>query len=192
MRYKITKRFLVFWCLFVGIGAVWGSTCMLIDPTGKLLKMDLMLPYFQVLPFSEILFQNYTFSGIALLIVNGISNLIATYLLVKNKKIGIILGTVFGFTLMLWIIIQFIIFPMNILSTSYFIIGIIQLITGDMTYVFYKQEQFKVNIDNYKNIGKNTGREAFDVKKFFCYSELNYGKQEYKSIWILKWEKLSK
>ena len=46
------------------------------------------------------------------------------------------------------------------------------------------------NID--KNIGKNTGREAFDVKKFFCYSELNYGKQEYKSIWILKWEKLSK
>lgn len=155
MRYKITKRFLVFWCLFVGIGAVWGSTCMLIDPTGKLLKMDLMLPYFQVLPFSDILFQNYTFSGIALLIVNGVSNLIATYLLVKNKKIGIILGTVFGFTLMLWIIIQFIIFPMNILSTSYFIIGIIQLITGDMTYVFYKQEQFKVNIDNYKNIGKN-------------------------------------
>ena len=73
MRYKITKRFLVFWCLFVGIGAVWGSTCMLIDPTGKLLKMDLMLPYFQVLPFSDILFQNYTFSGIALLIVNGVS-----------------------------------------------------------------------------------------------------------------------
>ena len=43
-----------------------------------------------------------------------------------------------------------------------------------------------------KNIDKNTGREAFDVKKFFCYSELNYGKQEYKSVWILKWEKLSK
>ena len=155
MRYKITKKFLIFWCLFIGIGAVWGSACMLIDPTGKLLQMDKMLPYFQVLPFSDILFQNYIFSGISLLIVNGISNLIAAYLLIKNKKIGIILGTTFGFTLMLWIIIQFIIFPTNILSTSYFVFGIIQLITGYMTYVFYNQEQFKFNLLDYENIGKN-------------------------------------
>lgn len=155
MRYKITKKFLIFWCLFIGIGAVWGSACMLIDPTGKLLQMDKMLPYFQVLPFSDILFQNYIFSGISLLIVNGISNLIAAYLLIKNKKIGIILGTTFGFTLMLWIIIQFIIFPTNILSTSYFVFGIIQLITGYMTYVFYNQEQFKFNLSDYENIGKN-------------------------------------
>ena len=155
MRYKITKKFLIFWCLFISIGAVWGSACMLIDPTGKLLQMDKMLPYFQVLPFSDILFQNYIFSGISLLIVNGISNLIAAYLLIKNKKIGIILGTTFGFTLMLWIIIQFIIFPTNILSTSYFVFGIIQLITGYMTYVFYNQEQFKFNLSDYENIGKN-------------------------------------
>lgn len=155
MRYKITKRFLIFWCLFIGYGAVYGSTCMLIDPTGELLGMEALLPYFQVLPFSNILFQNYIFSGIALLIVNGISNFIAAYLLIKNKKSGILLGTIFGFTLMLWITIQFIIFPANILSTTYFIFGIIQLITGYMAYVFYEQEQFKFNIDEYKNIGQN-------------------------------------
>ena len=155
MRYKITRKFLMFWCLFVGIGALWGSINMFIDPTGKLLQMDKMLPYFQVLPFSNILFQNYIFSGIALLIVNGISNLVATYLLIRNKKSGIILGTVFGLTLMLWITIQFIIFPTNILSTTYFVIGIIQLITGYMTYVFYTQEQFKFDQKEYKNIEKN-------------------------------------
>lgn len=155
MRYKITRKFLMFWCLFVGIGALWGSINMFIDPTGKLLQMDTMLPYFQVLPFSNILFQNYIFPGIALLIVNGISNLIATYLLIKNKKSGIILGTAFGLTLMLWITIQFIIFPTNILSITYFVVGIIQLITGYMTYVFYTQEQFKFEPKEYKNIGKN-------------------------------------
>ena len=155
MRYKITRKFLMFWCLFVGIGALWGSINMFIDPTGKLLQMDTMLPYFQVLPFSNILFQNYIFPGIALLIVNGISNLIATYLLIKNKKSGIILGTIFGLTLMLWITIQFIIFPTNILSITYFVVGIIQLITGYMTYVFYTQEQFKFEPKEYKNIGKN-------------------------------------
>lgn len=155
MRYKITRKFLMFWCLFVGIGALWGSINMFIDPTGKLLQMDTMLPYFQVLPFSDILFKNYIFPGIALLIVNGISNLVAAYLLIKNKKSGIILGTAFGLTLMLWITIQFIIFPTNILSITYFVVGIIQLITGYMTYVFYTQEQFKFEPKEYKNIGKN-------------------------------------
>ena len=155
MRYKITRKFLIFWCLFVGIGALWGSINMFIDPTGKLLQMDKMLPCFQVLPFSNILFQNYIFPGIALLIVNGISNLVAAYLLIKNKKSGIILGTIFGLTLMFWITIQFIIFPTNILSITYFVVGIIQLITGYMTYVFYTQEQFKFDTNEYKNIGKN-------------------------------------
>ena len=87
MRYKRIKKILLFWCLFIGIAAVYGSICMLIDPTGKLLQMNEMLPYFQVLPFSDILFQNYIFSGICLLTVNGISNLVAVYLIIKNKKI---------------------------------------------------------------------------------------------------------
>ena len=84
MRYKISKYILTFLCLFIGIGAIYGSICMLLDPTGKLLQMDSMLPYFQVLPLSKYLFQDYTFSGIALLIVNGITNFIAVYFLVKT------------------------------------------------------------------------------------------------------------
>lgn len=155
MRYKRTKRILLFWCLFIGIAAIWGGMNMLLDSTGNSLGMNEMLPYFQVLPFSDILFQNYTFSGISLIIVNGISNLTAAYFLIKNKKIGIILGTIFGFTLMLWITIQFIIFPSNILSISYFIFGILQLIIGYITYVFYLQEHFEFDINKYNNIGKN-------------------------------------
>ncbi len=155
MRYKKTKPFLIFWCLFIGIGALIGSIGMFIDPTGKLLRMDQMLPYFKVLPFSNILFKNYIFSGIALLIVNGISNLSAVYLLFKNKKLGIILGGLFGFTLMLWTTIQLIIFPSNFLSTSFFIFGLIQLLTGYMAYVFYTQENFIFDKSLYKNIGKN-------------------------------------
>lgn len=50
-RYKITKKFLMFWCLFVGLGALYGSIMMFINPTGKLLKIDTVLPYFKVLPF---------------------------------------------------------------------------------------------------------------------------------------------
>lgn len=155
MRYKRVKKILIFWCLFIGIGAVIGSICMFIDPTGKLLRMDSMLPYFSVLPFSDVLFKNYIFSGLALLIVNGISNLVAVYFLLKDNKLGIILGTIFGFTLMLWISIQFVIFPCNIMSTSYFIFGILQLVAGYITYVFYLQSKFKFNINDYDNMGTN-------------------------------------
>lgn len=43
MRYKKVKKILEFWCLFIGIGAIYGAINMLIDPTGKSLGMDGML-----------------------------------------------------------------------------------------------------------------------------------------------------
>lgn len=155
MRYKITKKILMFWCLFVAIGAIYGSICMFIDPTGKILSMEGLLPYFNVLPFSDILFQNYIFPGISLLIINGLTNLVAIYFLIKDKKIGTILGATFGGTLMFWIIIQFIILPQNAMSIIFFIVGFIQLITGYMAYVFYMQEHFIFDIKDYKNIETN-------------------------------------
>lgn len=155
MRYKKTKKILIFWCLFVGIGALFGSVCMFIDPSGKLLQMNELLPYFKVLPFSDILFKNYIFAGLSLLVINGIPNLISSYLIIIDNKKGIVLGTILGFILMLWILIQFIILPANILSTIYFIIGILQLIIGYITYVFYIQECFEFDIETYKNINKN-------------------------------------
>lgn len=155
MRYRKAKKILLFLSLFVGLGAVYGSICMFIDPSGKLLGMDTLLPYFSVLPFSDILFQNYIFSGIALLIVNSLSNIVASYLIIKDKKIGLILGTVFGFTLILWITIQFIIFPFNMLSTTYFVIGFLQLLFGYISVVFYIQEHFYFKRRDYKNINKS-------------------------------------
>ena len=151
---------------------------MLFDPTGKSLKMDELLPYFRVLPFSNVLFKNYMFSGISLIVVNGITNLLAAYFLIKDKKIGIILGTIFGFTLMLWIIIQFIIFPINILSITYFIFGVLQLIIGYITYVFCMQEHFSCNVNNYYNIGQNQENiviyfSRMGYTKWLAYEEAN-------------------
>lgn len=85
---------------------------------------------------------DFFFSGVALLIVNGLSNLTAAALLLARKKAGILLGGIFGVTLMLWICIQFYMFPLNFMSTIYFIFGLIQASTGFATYIFFKQETF--------------------------------------------------
>lgn len=157
-RFNTARKFLIFWCLFVGLGAVLGSSCMLIKTDGSIMQMQPMLKYFEVLPFPDVLFKDFLFPGIALLIVNGITNLVAAALLFKKKKAGVVLGTIFGITLMLWITIQFIIFPANILSILYFIFGALQFLTGVITLVFYAQEQFKADASEYSNIGSDKTR----------------------------------
>lgn len=157
-RFQTARRFLIFWTLFIGLGAVGGALMMLLDPSGRAMGMDAMLPYFQVLPFADVLFQDLTFSGIALLIVNGWTNLTAAVLLLLRKRSGILLGGIFGVTLMLWICIQFYMFPLNFMSTVYFLFGLAQAVTGYAAYVFERQEAFQVRREEYPNIGTNPRR----------------------------------
>lgn len=157
-RAQIARRWLLFWTLFIGLGAVAGATGMLADPTGKAMGMDAMLPYFQVLPFAEVLFQDFIFSGFSLLIVNGLTNLTAAVLLLLKRNSGVVLGSVFGVTLTLWICIQFVIFPLNFMSTIYFVFGFCQAVTGYAAWVFGKQEAFRVERSDYPNIGTDKQR----------------------------------
>lgn len=157
-RFEHARRLLIFWTLFVGFGAVLGAAAMLFDPSGKFMGMDALLPYFKKLPFADVLFRDLVFSGWALLIVNGISNLTAAGLLLARRKSGVILGGAFGVTLMLWICIQFYMLPLNFMSTAFFVIGAAQAATGYAAWVFMKQEAFCVNPADYPNIGTNSRR----------------------------------
>lgn len=171
-RYRVAKNCLIFWTLFIGIGAVAGACSMLIDPTGKAMGMDAMLPYFEKLPFSGILFSDFVFSGIALLIVNGLTNLTAAVLLLCGRRSGVFLGGLFGVTLMLWICIQFYIFPFNFMSTSYFVFGLCQAATGYTAWIFGKQEAFRTNPADYPDVGK-------DPRRLVVYfSRMGYGKRQ--------------
>lgn len=118
-RFRVARRFfLPSRTLFIGIGAVAGAVGMLCDPSGKALGMDAMLPCFRVLTFADLLFRDLFFSGIALLIVNGLTNLTAAA--VCQEIGGVAAGSIFGVTLMLWICIQFYMFPPNFMSAAYF------------------------------------------------------------------------
>lgn len=88
MRFKIFRGFILFWTIFIALGAFAGSILMLIKPDGSLVFLDGLLPYFSVLPFSDILFQDNIFSGIMLFIINGVTNLIAFILILLNRKSG--------------------------------------------------------------------------------------------------------
>ena len=168
MRAKVFKIIILVLTGFISIGAFYGGIAMLIKPDGSLLQMQSMLPYFQVLPFADVLFQDYVFSGIALILVNGVTNALAFILILFNKRVGYILGTIFGFTLMLWIIIQFVIFPLNALDIIYFTLGCLQLIFGYAALVFYNQAHFHFDPEDYPDV-------AVSSKTLVIYfSRLNY------------------
>jgi len=98
------------------------------------------------------------FSGISLLIVNGLTNLTAAVLLLRRKHAGVVLGGFFGITLMLWICIQFWLFPTNVMSTLYFFFGLAQALTGYAAWVFEQQETFAVHREDDPQIGTNPKR----------------------------------
>jgi len=136
--HKKTRSLSIFWSLFIGIGALWGSICMFTDPSGKMWKMDLLLPDLQKLPFSDVFFQNLIPSGVVLLLVNGVTNFISFFLIIKKHSYAALSALFCGIVLTIWIIIQFFVFPFNLLSTLYFIFGLLQTWTG---YRYWKRER---------------------------------------------------
>lgn len=183
MRFKVFRALLLTVSLFVGIGAFFGGVCMLIKPDGSLVFLDGMLPYFQVLPFAEVLFQDYVFSGIMLIIINGVSNALASVLILRNKRSGYVLGTIFGLTLMLWITIQFVIFPFFIIDLVYFLFGVFQMIFGYVALVSYNQVYFSFSEEDYTEISNDSDTLVvfFSRKKFtkkIAYERANQLKAE--------------
>ncbi|MCL2436239.1 MAG: hypothetical protein FWD09_08930, partial [Lentimicrobiaceae bacterium] len=113
-KIKTLRSISIFWALFIGIGALWGALMMFIDPSGKTWwEMDLLLPYLQKLPFENIFFQNFIPSGIVLLLVNGVTNFTSLILIFKKHKYASLSAMLCGIILMLWIIFQFFVFPLN-------------------------------------------------------------------------------
>ena len=135
---KRLRKIQLFWGFFIGIGAYGGALNMIIQPVEPWGGMAEMLPFFQKLPFAEIFFQSFLFPGIALLIVNGLTNTLSIFLIYRRSKYAALSGMICGIVLMLWICIQFYIFPLNFMSTLYFVFGLLQAVNG---WIYYKERE---------------------------------------------------
>ena len=123
MKYE---RWLMASCLFVAFGAIAGALAFWIDPSGSLMGMDQLLKYFQTLPLADIFFQDYVWSGIALVMINGIPNFAASWLLFRKDAKGILFSLITGIILVLWIIAELLIMPLFPIHIIFLVIGIVQ------------------------------------------------------------------
>ena len=126
--------------LFIGIGAVAGAVMMWIDPSGVSWGGEpLLIMLRDKMPWPDVFFKNFIPSGFALLFVNGITQLIAAYLLFKKHRLAPYAVLACGIILMLWIVLEWWVWGFNALSNIYFVLGLVEVVVA--VFCLRKQEK---------------------------------------------------
>jgi hypothetical protein len=125
------KTFLKILTLFIGIGAVGGAVMMWVDPSGVSWGGEAMLDLLRAkMPWPDVFFKDFIPSGFALLIVNGVTQIVAAILLFKNHPRAYQSVLACGIILMLWIVLEWWVWGFNALSNIYFILGLVEVIAA--------------------------------------------------------------
>ena len=125
------KTFQKILTIFIGIGAVAGAVMMWIDPTGTSWGGEPMLELLRAkMPWPDVFFKNFIPSGFVLPAVNGITQLVAAYLLFKKHRLAQHAVLACGIILMLWIVLEWWVWGFNALSNIYFVLGLVETITA--------------------------------------------------------------
>lgn len=112
---------------FIGLGALVFGPLMMIFPVNTPLGLSELLPAMKNFPFQEIFFQDLFWSGLALLLCNGVCNTISVVQFIRKKPSFIWWTIAASFLLMLWCITEMIFLP-NAMAVLYLILAIIQLV----------------------------------------------------------------
>ena len=116
----------MFWTLFIGLGAVWGAGMLWFIPGGA--GMEALLPDMQRLPLVGVFFTSLFWPGLFLLVMNGITQLVAAGLIWWRHRLAPWAVLVCGLILTGWIVLQFVIFPLNALSSAYLVFGVAETV----------------------------------------------------------------
>ena len=93
------KIIVVVMLLFNGVGAIYGGTSLILDPTGRMIQLP--ASYLDHTPF-----RNYLIPGIILLSVNGLFSFITIATILLKLKKAFLFITTQGALLSGWIIVQ--------------------------------------------------------------------------------------
>lgn len=122
------RKVAVFITWFNGILAPVFGVLMMVDPSGNMAGMESIVPLLQHAPgMPEIFAQDLFWSGIALLLVNGVANIVSIVLRRLQRDSWKRASLVAGILLILWCAYEMTFMP-NAISIVYLAIGVLQTI----------------------------------------------------------------
>jgi hypothetical protein len=98
MKRPFTLWLLLFFLLFLAFGGLYGGGAMLLDPSGRSLEMDAVLP---LLPVAD-----YRLPGLFLLVVMGLGPIGLSYGLLTRRRWGWPGALALGVVLAVWLAVQ--------------------------------------------------------------------------------------
>ena len=135
MKSSVIKiLFQKFFTLFIGFGAVFGAIMMWIDPSGESLGISPVLEMLRTkMPCLDIFFKDFIPSGFVLLILIGLTQLTAAFMLFKKHRLASHAVLISGILLMLWIALEWWVIGLNTMSNVFFFLGLLEIIAAFTT-----------------------------------------------------------
>ena len=126
---KVARSLLIVVSILNGVAGVVCGVLFLAGPDGHLMQAGALLPIVQRLPLASVFFRDFTWIGVAMLLVLGIPNSIAAVMLLRRSESQYTATLAAGVLLVLWCGFE-LIFMFNALAVGYFVVGLISILSS--------------------------------------------------------------
>jgi len=124
---RLARGYLIVVSVLNGLAGLICGVLLLVRPDGALLQAGALLPVIGSLPLASVFFRDFTWIGLAMLLVLGIPNTVAAVLLVRRASHQYIAALVSALLLMAWTAFE-LVFMYNVAALGYFAVGTLSLI----------------------------------------------------------------
>ncbi|MDZ4177724.1 MAG: hypothetical protein U1E29_00600, partial [Coriobacteriia bacterium] len=126
---RVARGFLIVVSVLNGAAGVVCGVLFLAGPDGHLMQAGALLPVVQRLPLASVFFRDFTWIGIAMLLVLGIPNSIAAVMLLRRSESQYLATLTAGVLLVLWCGFE-LIFMFSALAVGYFAVGLVSILSS--------------------------------------------------------------
>lgn len=126
---RLAKVFLVAVSVLNGLAGIACGILFLASPDGSLMQAGELLPVVQGLPLADVFFQDFTWIGIAMLLVLAVPNTVAAVLLFRRHPRRYTVTLAAACLLLAWTGFE-LIFMINPLAVGYFVVGVLSVLAS--------------------------------------------------------------
>ena len=124
---RAARGLLIVVSILNGLAGLVCGVLFIAGPDGRYLQAGALLPVIQELPLASVVFQDFVWIGVAMLLVLGTPNSVASVMLLRRSENQYVATLISGVLLILWCGFE-LIFMINALAVGYFIIGLISVL----------------------------------------------------------------
>lgn len=126
---RLARGYLIVVSILNGFSGLVCGALFLARPDGSLLQAGALLPVIRTLPFAGTFFRDFTWIGVAMLLVLGIPNTIAAVMLLRRSERQYTASLSAGILLMMWTGFE-LIFMYNVAALGYFVVGVLSVLAS--------------------------------------------------------------